>query len=292
MKLIFLMFCFAVAGAAEKKATERVVFRTIAGDLVLSLYLDAAPKTVAQFLKLVRAGAYDTTHFYRVEPGFVIQLATAQDRLVPLSAEQSQLLQKLPAEFNETLKHRRGVLSMAREDADPNSGESSFSILLADAPHLDGKYTIFGEVERGFEVLDEFLRVTRLEPNRPSVRLTVNRAEVVETEKAMSRLVLTGPLAISEPPQISENQTSEFKKGTVASLVIVSLMLVLSLWFAKKGDLRRSRALTLLGLLVLVFLLYALAVPLMQSTIGAALLFFAITGIFKLMSGFENRVPT
>src|SRR5690606_4984312 len=75
------------------------------------------------------------------------------------------------------------VLSMARADGDRNSATSSFSILLGKAPHLDGEYTIFGRVTGGFDVVEELTRVPRTPDNRPSVRLTIRRARVLEARE-------------------------------------------------------------------------------------------------------------
>src|SRR6185436_7315530 len=121
-----------------------VVLHTIAGDVVLAFYPDAAPGHVQQILALARAGVFDTTHFFRIEPNFVAQISVAEDRTTPLTESQKGLIHKLKAELHPTLKHHRGTLSMAHADGDVDSGETSFSILLADAPHLDGQYTIFG----------------------------------------------------------------------------------------------------------------------------------------------------
>ncbi|HJT79047.1 MAG TPA: peptidylprolyl isomerase, partial [Gemmataceae bacterium] len=134
----------ARAEAPPRLAPERVVLRTVAGDVVLALYADVAPGHVHQILKLVRLGAYDGTHFCRIDPTFVAQISTAYDRLSPLTPEQRAAIHPLKAEFS-GLRHRRGTLSMARDDGKPDSAETSFSVLLADAPHLDGKYTVFGE---------------------------------------------------------------------------------------------------------------------------------------------------
>src|SRR5207247_2900187 len=113
----------------QNPSSEKLRLKTSLGDMTFKLYSMVAPVTVAQIMKLVRAGAYDSTRIFRVEPGFVAQLSTVQDRLTPLTPEQRGLLSKLPAEFS-ALVHQRGVLSMARQDNNVNSGESSFSILL------------------------------------------------------------------------------------------------------------------------------------------------------------------
>ena len=67
---------------------------------------------------------------------------------------------------------------MARQDNDINSGSTSFSILLGDAPHLDGEYTLFGELEKGDDVLRKLETTPRVNGNQPSTRLTVSTIEV------------------------------------------------------------------------------------------------------------------
>ena len=156
-----LAFAAVAAASAGLTATgadsprigdERVLLRTTRGDLVLAFYPDVAPKHIAQILKLVRMGVYDSTWIQRVEPNYVVQLSNVQNRKRALSPEQLAAITKLPAEFS-SVPHRTGTLSMAREPADPNSAETSFSMMLNAAPHLDGKYTVFGEVEFGMPLL-------------------------------------------------------------------------------------------------------------------------------------------
>ena len=97
-------------------------------------------------------GVYDSTTIFRIEPGFVAQVTNAQNRQKALSKEQHQAITAIPAEFSK-LKHRPGLLSMARDDDDVNSAETSFSFMLGRAPELDGKYTIIGEVVWGQPLL-------------------------------------------------------------------------------------------------------------------------------------------
>src|SRR6185312_4973541 len=176
----------ARAQAAPRVADERVVLHTNAGDIVLALYPDVAPRHVAQILKLVRLGVYDGTHFLRVIPGFLVQLADASDRAAPLSAEQAAALRPLKAEFSR-LHHETGVLSMSRRDDDPDSATSAFSILVGDWPQGDGRYTIFGRVQEGMDVVAEFLKVPRDDDDRPMTRLEVLGAEVVTAAELARR---------------------------------------------------------------------------------------------------------
>ncbi len=173
--------------SSERVAKEFLLFHTVGGDILFALYPDVAPATVKQFLKLARLGVFDNTHFSRLEPRFVLQTSVAQDRLVPLTAEQKQAIHPLPGEFSKTLKHRRGMISMGRDDGKPDSAETSFSIMLGDAPHLDGQYTIFGHVEAGLDVVARLEEMPRVEgANHPVTRLTILSAHVVAQDELAS----------------------------------------------------------------------------------------------------------
>lgn len=139
-------------GPLLKKAVQ-VKLGTNDGNLNLVLDPSAAPQAATQIYKLFTAGVYDRTPFVRYEPGFVLQLAVAQHKMKGevLSPAQTAMLRRLPleasAQTENKIRHKRYALSLAREDNDENSAETSFSILLMDAPHLDGKYTIFGYLD-------------------------------------------------------------------------------------------------------------------------------------------------
>ncbi len=119
----------------------------------LELYPDQAPITVANFEKLVREGFYDGLIFHRVIRGFMIQGGD------PEGTGMGGADERIKGEFrangvNNTIKHVRGVISMARS-ASPNSASSQFFLMHKDAPHLDGQYAAFGKVVEGIEVVDE-----------------------------------------------------------------------------------------------------------------------------------------
>uniref|UniRef100_A0A0E0RAN3 Peptidyl-prolyl cis-trans isomerase n=4 Tax=Oryza TaxID=4527 RepID=A0A0E0RAN3_ORYRU len=133
--------------------SARVVFQTTHGDIEFGFFPHVAPKTVEHIYKLVRLGCYNTNHFFRVDKGFVAQVASVVGgRTAPMNDEQQEEAEKsVVGEFS-TVKHVRGILSMGRH-SDPNSGGSSFSILLGDAPHLDGQYAVFGRLTKGDDTL-------------------------------------------------------------------------------------------------------------------------------------------
>ena len=130
------------------------------GEVEFGFYPNAAPVTVAHILKLFRLRCYDTNHIFRVDKGFVAQIQSVSRASVttPLSAEcDVEAAKTVPGEFT-PVPHTRGILSMGRM-SDPNSGGSSFSMLLGKAPHLDNQYTVFGRILRGDAVLSQLEQV-------------------------------------------------------------------------------------------------------------------------------------
>ena len=131
-----------------------------------------APKTVANFEKLVKEGFYDGLTFHRIIPGFMIQGGDPQGNGTGGSKE------KIKGEFAQngfpknTLKHTRGVISMARA-YDPDSASSQFFIMHADAPHLDGAYAAFGRVVEGMETVDEIAATPTGFRDEPRVRVGI-----------------------------------------------------------------------------------------------------------------------
>ena len=120
--------------------------KTSKGTLVLEFFPDLAPKHVENFVKLSREGFYDGLTFHRIIPGFMIQGGC------PKGDGTGGPDKKLKAEFNDR-PHVRGSLSMARS-GHPDSAGSQFFICHDTAPHLDNKYTNFGQLIQGFSVLD------------------------------------------------------------------------------------------------------------------------------------------
>ena len=119
----------------------------------IELYPDVAPNTVNNFISLVSKGFYDGLIFHRVIRGFMIQGGCPKG--IGTGGPGYSIAGEFKQNgFNNTLKHTRGVISMARA-MDPNSAGSQFFIMHADAPHLDGAYAAFGEVVEGIEVVDE-----------------------------------------------------------------------------------------------------------------------------------------
>ncbi|GBF92641.1 peptidyl-prolyl cis-trans isomerase [Raphidocelis subcapitata] len=144
----------AAAPSAPALSRERVVFQTKWGDIEFGFFPEVAPVTARHIFKLVSVGAYTGNHIFRVDRGFVAQVAdVVGGRDIPLNAEQQEEgVKTVPLEVRADVRHTAGVLSMGRFE-DPASGKSSFSMLLGDAPHLDMQYTIFGKITKGLDVL-------------------------------------------------------------------------------------------------------------------------------------------
>lgn len=295
--LALMLAVAVVPGSAQDRrqrlAPERIVLRTDLGDLVLALYPDVAPKTVAQLLKLARLGVYDTTHFYRVDPSFVLQLAVAQDRRTPLTPEQAAAIQRVPLELSD-VRHRRGALSMARSERDPDGGETSFSILLVDAPHLDGKYVVFGHVEWGMDVADAMSRVERDEGHRPRERLEVSSA-VVSTVEDLPKLGLRRPRPPVEGAAVASAAPAAAAPPdpvVVATLLVLGAVGVLAYVLGGRVSARTQGALGLLSVLVASFGLFVVLNPLARTRSWLAIaVFFGTLCVFRLMSQVEGSTP-
>ncbi|MES2201511.1 MAG: peptidylprolyl isomerase [candidate division FCPU426 bacterium] len=134
--------------ALPADATPKVSIQLENGGLIeMELYPDTAPQHVASFLDLIGKGFYDGLVFHRVVPGFVVQGGC------PKGTGTGGPGYQIKAEFNER-PHLSGTLAMARS-SDPDSAGSQFYICLAPQPGLDGEYTVFGQVTKGFELVQE-----------------------------------------------------------------------------------------------------------------------------------------
>src|SRR3954470_9810475 len=168
----------------QVNTNEVAVIKTTSGDMVVEFWPDVAPKTVENFKKLARKGFYDGTAFHRIIKDFMIQ---GGDPLTKDPSAESRWGTgdpgyKIKAEFNER-KHTKGVLSMARSN-NPDSAGSQFFIMLGPSPHLDGKYTAFGKLIKGEDVLDKIANtpVTASasgEPSKPKKRIEVQSIKIV-----------------------------------------------------------------------------------------------------------------
>ena len=123
------------------------------GVMTAELYPAVAPKTVANFVKLAEEKFFDGLIFHRVIKGFMIQGGGYTEDMTDKDTASIKGEFAANGFMQNTLKHTRGVLSMART-SDPNSASSQFFVMHKDAPHLDAQYAGFGKLTDGFDVLD------------------------------------------------------------------------------------------------------------------------------------------
>jgi len=157
----------------DPKKKYTATFKTEAGDFVIELFADKAPKTVNNFVFLARDGFYDGVTFHRVIKGFMAQGGD------PTGTGMGGPGYKFADEFHKDLRHNSaGILSMA--NAGPGTNGSQFFITHGPTPHLDNRHTVFGKVISGLNVV---LAIPERDPQRartPGTKITT--IEITETE--------------------------------------------------------------------------------------------------------------
>lgn len=136
------------------KVTDKAVFETTKGKIVVGLYGDDMPVTVKNFIKYTEAGFYNNLIFHRVIPGFVIQ----GGGMLKAMFEKKAIDEPIKLEIHPDIKHEKYTISMARTQ-DPNSATSQFFICTDKCASLDNNYAAFGTVLEGTEVVDEIAKV-------------------------------------------------------------------------------------------------------------------------------------
>jgi len=167
----------------NKSSTPQVIIHTTSGDMTFEFWPDVAPKTVDNFLKLSREGFYNGTAFHRIIKNFMIQGGCPNSKKgatgkIGAGGPGYQI----KAEFNNR-SHVKGVLSMARSQ-DVDSAGSQFFICHGDASFLNNKYTAFGKLTKGEDVLDKIASVPCVGPERssPTERVEITSVELIESK--------------------------------------------------------------------------------------------------------------
>ena len=158
---------------------QYVIIEMENGDIMKGeLYPEKAPKTVENFVKLVKEGFYDGLIFHRVIPGFMIQGGCPDGNGMggPGYSIEGEFAMN---GFNNDLKHERGVLSMARA-MNPDSAGSQFFIMVQDSPHLDGQYASFGKIVEGMDVADGIVNQDRNRADKPLTPQIMKKVTIVE----------------------------------------------------------------------------------------------------------------
>ena len=163
--------------AAADLAAYRAILETSLGDITIEFTPDKAPEHVRQFLRLASAGVFDGTSWHRVVKGFVIQTAHMPTRREPLNETQQRYVRNLKAEFNDQV-HDLGTVSMARL-TEPDTASTSFFIVTARAHMLDQKYTAFGRVVSGIDVVQK-IEAVAVNGETPVERIELRRVRIVK----------------------------------------------------------------------------------------------------------------
>ena len=183
---------YAFAQSDDKLA----VLETNLGTIVIEFFSNDAPKHVDNFIGLAESGFYDGVLFHRIIPGFMIQ--GGDPNTIdgdPSTWGTGGPSTSVDAEFN-TIKHNRGIVSMARS-ADPNSGGSQFFIVHADSNFLDEAYTVFGRIvtDESFETLDKIAAVQTKSNDQPvdPLEVTITKVSIVNRSEVSDLLDLEEP---------------------------------------------------------------------------------------------------
>lgn len=137
-----------------KTNLENSLYLNINNDIVVVTFLpDAAPKSVARIKELVRQGYYNNASFFRVIDGFMAEFRS-QNTQVPDYEKKNDVKALFEQELSLKYTHKRGVVSIAKDEVLGKNNLDYIFITLADAPYLDGKYTIIGYISDGMSIID------------------------------------------------------------------------------------------------------------------------------------------
>lgn len=167
-RLVTAVFLLAVCSLPVARAQQAspgagpvIVLETAKGTIEIETYPEEAPKTVARVIELVKKNFYNGLRFHRNEPNFLVQVGDPVSRDVSRESWWGRQGSGKPIGVAEITKKRKnvvGAVGMAHTGSDPTSADSQFYILRRAAPELDGKYTVFGHVLKGMDVVAKIQR--------------------------------------------------------------------------------------------------------------------------------------
>jgi peptidyl-prolyl cis-trans isomerase B (cyclophilin B) len=194
-----------------------VILETSQGPIVIEFFSEDAPNHVKNFMNLTDSGFYDGVIFHRVIPGFMIQGGDPNTKEVDNSTwGQGGPGYSIDAEFN-SIKHERGIVSMARSQS-PNSAGSQFFIIHQDSNFLDQQYTVFGRIvtDESFETLD---KIAALEISQRDIPLNTDEVKIIKAT-TVSRSEVSDLLDLGEPERVVESMdtTTQPTEGTGSQL--------------------------------------------------------------------------
>ena len=199
------LFLVSFGNQAFAQYENLVILETNLGNIVIEFFPEDAPNHVDNFIGLTESGFYDETIFHRIIPGFMIQGGDPNT----VNGDSSTWgtggpAERIDAEFN-TIKHNRGIVSMARS-ADPNSGGSQFFIVHKDSNFLDEQYTVFGRIvtEESFDTLD---KIAAVETGAKDIPINTEQVKIIKVT-IVNRSNVDDLLELSEPERTQSNVIS------------------------------------------------------------------------------------
>ena len=159
--LVVALGAVAASQPTSPGAGPVIVLETDKGVIEFETYPEEAPKTVAQVLALVKRNFYNGQRFHRAEPNFLVQIGDPQSRNMLMHEWWGRGGSGKPIGVGEVTRkrtHVRGAVAMAYPGTDPRGADSQFYIVLKARPELNAKYTVFGRVIKGMEVVDKIKR--------------------------------------------------------------------------------------------------------------------------------------
>jgi cyclophilin family peptidyl-prolyl cis-trans isomerase len=202
IKLITTLCCVMLAFSSFAQKEEKpdadkdyvITIHTKYGDMVVLLY-DRTPLHKENFVKLAKSGFYDSTTFHRVIGDFMIQGGDLLSKdTIPANDGTGNLTYTIPAEIVPVLKHKKGTVAAARmgDRGNPSraSNGSQFYIVHADkgTPHLDGQYSVFGQVINGLDIIDKIAEQPTDTRNRPTENIYMSmKVEEMKRSKIIKK---------------------------------------------------------------------------------------------------------
>jgi cyclophilin family peptidyl-prolyl cis-trans isomerase len=157
VSVVFFALAFLPTDQTSPGAGPVIVFETAKGTIEIETYPEEAPKTVEQIVALVKKSFYNGLRFHRAEAG-IVQIGDPQTRNMLMKDYWGRAASGKPigvAEITKKRRHIRGAVAMAYPGTDPRSADSQFFIDIKPHPEWDAKYTVFGKVIKGIEVVDK-----------------------------------------------------------------------------------------------------------------------------------------
>ncbi len=210
-----------------------VILETNLGNITIEFFNNDAPNHVENFIKLSVSGFYDGTVFHRIIPGFMIQ--GGDPNTIdgdPSTWGQGGPTERVDAEFN-TIKHNRGIVSMARS-ADPNSAGSQFFIVHKDSNFLDEKYTVFGRIvtDESFETLD---KIAAVEIGSSDIPIDTEQVKITKVT-TVPRSEVSNLLELPDPERTQSTVTPPTGNQKFESTELETTFSAPEGWFLQKPD--------------------------------------------------------